>query len=109
MPAKATLAIWSDVAPDAETDYLHWLTREHTAERLSTDGFLAVRVFRAMDFDLHRYFIVYDLESGDVLASRAYVDKLNNPSAWTQRIMPTLSAFRRGGGRIIVSRGTGHG
>ena len=33
------LAIWSDVEAQEETNYLHWLTREHTAERVS------VRVF----------------------------------------------------------------
>ena len=25
------LAIWSDVKAEQETDYLHWLTREHAA------------------------------------------------------------------------------
>ena len=34
------LAIWSDVRLEGETDYLHWLTREHTSERLGVDGFL---------------------------------------------------------------------
>ncbi len=42
------LVIWSDVAASDETDYLHWLTREHTSERVSTEGFLGVRVFRAL-------------------------------------------------------------
>jgi hypothetical protein len=37
------LAIWSDVKAEQETDYLHWLTREHTSERLDVDGFLRVR------------------------------------------------------------------
>ena len=41
------LAIWSDVEAQEETNYLHWLTREHTAERVSVPGFLGVRVFRA--------------------------------------------------------------
>jgi len=39
------LAIWSDVEPAGETDYLHWLTREHVQERLSVPGFRAVRIF----------------------------------------------------------------
>ena len=43
------LAIWSDIDAEHETDYLHWLTREHTAERVGVPGFLAVRVFRARD------------------------------------------------------------
>ncbi len=40
------LGIFNDVPAAAETDYLHWLTREHTQERLSVPGFLRVRVFR---------------------------------------------------------------
>jgi hypothetical protein len=109
MFAEGMLAIWSDVAPEAETDYLHWLTREHALERVTTDGFLGVRVFRAMDFDLRRYFIVYRLESAAALSGDDYVGKLNNPTPWSQRIMPTLKNFVRGGGSVTASAGTGHG
>ena len=109
MFAEGMLAIWSDVTPEAETDYLHWLTREHAAERLGTAGFLSVRVFRAMDFDIRRYFIVYDLESPAALSSDDYVRKLNNPTPWSQRIMPTLKNFVRGGGRVTAASGIGRG
>ena len=109
MSAEGMLAIWSDVAPQSETDYLHWLTREHAAERLSTPGFLSVRIFRAMDFDIRRYFIVYQLESPAALSSDDYVRKLNNPTSWSQRIMPTLKNFVRGGGLVTAASGTGHG
>ncbi len=109
MSAEGMLAIWSDVAPEAEADYLHWLTREHTAERISTAGFVSVRVFRAMDFDIRRYFIVYDLDSPSALSGDDYVRKLNNPTPWSQRIMPTLKNFVRGGGRVTIASGAGHG
>ncbi len=109
MSAAGLLAIWSDVTPQSEIDYLHWLTREHAAERVSTAGFLSVRVFRAMDFDIRRYFIVYDLESPSALSGEEYVRKLNKPTAWSQRIMPTLKNFVRGGGRVTIAAGAGHG
>ena len=109
MFAEGMLAIWSDVAPQAETDYVHWLTREHAAERLGIAGFLSVRVFRAMDFDIRRYFIVYELENPSALSSEDYVRKLNNPTPWSQRIMPTLKNFVRGGGRVTASSGVGRG
>ena len=38
--------IWSDLAPPDETDWAHWITREHAAERVGIDGFLACRIFR---------------------------------------------------------------
>lgn len=109
MSAEGLLAIWSDVAPQSETDYLHWLTREHAAERISTAGFLSVRVFRAMDFDIRRYFIVYELDSPSALSGDDYVRKLNNPTSWSQRIMPTLKNFVRGGGRVTLAAGAGQG
>jgi len=109
MSAAGLLAIWSDVTPQSETDYLHWLTREHAVERVSTAGFLSVRVFRAMDFDLRRYFIVYELESPSALSGDDYVRKLDNPTSWSQRIMPTLKNFVRGGGRVTLASGAGQG
>lgn len=103
------LAIWSDLAAEQETDYLHWLTREHTAERLGVEGFLSVRVFRALDPDLRRYFILYRLASPEVLASPAYLARLNEPTPWSRRIMPVLGRFARGGGRTLARAGDGEG
>ena len=62
-----------------------------------------------MDFDIRRYFIVYKLESPSALSSDDYVRKLNNPTSWSQRIMPTLKNFVRGGGVVTAASGTGHG
>jgi hypothetical protein len=109
MTNRGFLAIWSDVTRERETDYLHWLTREHTSERLGVSGFRCVSVFRARRQDVCRYFIHYQLASPDVLASDAYLERLNAPTPWTQRIMPTLGQFARGGGRVIAEAGQGHG
>jgi hypothetical protein len=103
------LAIWSDIGRQHETDYLHWLTREHASERVSTPGFVAVRVFRSGHADICRYLICYDLESSDVVSSPAYLTKLNSPTPWSKRIMPMLQGFRRGGGPIRARSGVGQG
>jgi len=71
------LAIWSDVEPEQETDYLHWLMREHTSERLGVDGFQLVRVYRSLQPGIRRYFIRYELRSPGVLGSEAYLARLN--------------------------------
>jgi hypothetical protein len=109
MTNSGFLAIWSDVTREHETDYLHWLTREHASERLAVDGFLGVTVHRAQRPDVRRYFIRYELASPDVLASDAYLERLNAPTPWTQRIMPTLGNFARGGGRMVATAGRGYG
>jgi len=103
------LAIWSDIATESEIDYLHWLTREHTQERLAVTGFAAVRVFRLLRDDLRRYFIRYELRNAEVLSSQAYLNRLNHPTPWSQRIMPSLSNFIRGGGTVRRRTGLGQG
>ena len=103
------LAIWSDIDVREETDYLHWLTREHTAERVSVPGFLGVRVFRARLPEQCRYFILYRLADPSVVGSEPYMARLNAPSAWSRRIMPSLRNFVRGGGRVVAEAGGGKG
>src|SRR3954447_19793107 len=103
------LAIWSDVAASVLSDYLHWLTREHTTERVTTKGFLAARVFRADRVDVNRFFILYELETPEVLDGPAYMARLNAPTPWSQRIMPQLGNFIRGGGVMAARAGCGEG
>ena len=109
MRGAGFLAIWSDVEPKHLTDYRHWLTREHTTERVTTKGFLASRVFRMVDSDLNRFFILYELESPEVLVGPAYLARLNAPTPWSQRIMPLLGNFIRGGGVMAARAGRGEG
>jgi len=107
--APGFLAIWSDVDPADETDYLHWLTREHVQERLSIPGFLAVRVFRTEAEGRARFLIFYRLRDAGIVGSEAYLARLNAPTPWSQKIMPTLKNFMRGGGRILQECGDGAG
>lgn len=109
MRGAGFLAIWSDVEPANLTDYRHWLTREHTTERVTTKGFLANRVFRAVRSDIERFFILYELEAPEVLDGPAYLARLNAPTPWSQRIMPQLGNFVRGGGVVTARAGRGEG
>ncbi|TPQ40281.1 hypothetical protein C2U70_05525 [Bradyrhizobium guangdongense] len=109
MRGAGFLAIWSDVETSDLTDYRHWLTREHTTERVTTKGFLASRVFRAARDDVNRFFILYELEAPEVLDGEAYLARLNAPTPWSQRIMPKLGNFIRGGGVMAARAGRGEG
>jgi len=109
MRGAGFLAIWSDVEAHDLTDYRHWLTREHTTERVTTKGFRGVRVFRAARDDINRFFILYELEAPEVLDGEAYLARLNAPTPWSQRIMPLLKNFARGGGTVVASAGIGQG
>ncbi|MGF6408907.1 hypothetical protein [Paraburkholderia sp. MM5482-R1] len=105
------LAIWSTIAAESETDYMHWLTREHIFERVGVPGFRSGRVFKRRNNRPSEYMMLYELDNADVMASSGYLERLNNPTAWTRRIMPTLEQFRRGGGTILArgANSAGHG
>lgn len=103
------MAIWSDLRAEDETDYLHWLTREHTQERVSVPGFRTARVFRRIALEVRRYLIVYELDGAEVMAGGPYLARLNAPTDWSRGMMPRLGNFVRGGGRVEVQAGTGWG
>jgi len=109
MEGSGFLAIWSDLLSEDETDWAHWMTREHSIERVSIRGFLACRIFRALGMAVNRYFILYELEKHDVVGSAEYLARLNAPTPWSQRMMPRLQNFVRGGGRTVASAGVGQG
>jgi hypothetical protein len=76
---------------------------------VTTKGFLGVRVLRAARSDINRFFILYELESPEVLDGPAYMARLNAPTPWSQRIMPLLGNFTRGGGVMAARAGRGEG
>ena len=99
------MAIWSDVSPEDSGFYHRWLLGEHFPERVGIPGFIAARLFRrglGADF---QFFILYETQSADVLASPAYVARLNSPTPMTQMAMPKLKNFVRGAGRLVRSSG----
>lgn len=109
MPPEALLAIRSDIAAAVEQEYLEWLTKEHTLERLAIDGFVSARIFRSKHQGFGRYLILYELDDASVVDSPAYLERLNNPTHWTTRMMPHLGNFVRGGGRLTINLGAGYG
>src|ERR1044072_7692818 len=109
MRGAGFLAIWSDIATAALTASHHWRTPENTTKRVTTRGFLGVRVFRADRSDINRFFILYELEAPEVLDGPAYLARLNAPTPWSQRIMPQLGNFIRGGGVMTARAGRGEG
>lgn len=91
-PAGATegggvLAIWHDIEPTHETAVLRWYDREHHIERVSVPGFIRARRFVATS-GAPKYFIYYEVSSPAVLESSPYLDRVNDPTAWTRASMP---------------------
>jgi hypothetical protein len=99
------MAIWSDVAPGDFDFYHRWLLKEHFPERVGIPGFISARVFRRQAGPDFQFFIIYETSSPEVLASPAYLARLNGPTPMTQQVMPKLKNFVRGAGRVVQSSG----
>jgi hypothetical protein len=84
--ADGSLAIRNDCAPGREAEFEQWYQSEHLAERLAVPGFPFGRRHEA-SFGSPRYFTFYVTETTDVLASGAYLSRLNEPTPLTQRVM----------------------
>jgi hypothetical protein len=102
---RGFMAIWSDVAPVDFEFYHDWLLKEHFPERVDIPGFISARVFRREVSPDLQFFIIYETETPEVLASPAYVARLNNPTPKSQKVMPKLKNFVRGAGRVVQSSG----
>ena len=111
MPLQGTsfLAIWNDVAPQAEDEWDAWHTEEHMPERVRVPGFLRARRYFDWNRTHHRYFTLYETERIEVLGSEAYTARLNDPTPWTQKMMPFFQNFIRGAGLTVSSVGEGIG
>lgn len=72
--ATGLLAIWSTIAPESETDYIHWLTREHVFERVSVLGFQSGRVLKRRGSSPSEYVMLYELDNADVMSNSGYLE-----------------------------------
>ncbi len=80
------LAIWNNCAPGHEDEYEHWYQTEHLPERLAIPGFLRGRRYETLGAG-PRFFTYYETASPAVLGSAAYLERGNNPTPATTRIM----------------------
>ena len=80
------LAIWNDVNPGREADFDRWFQSEHLVERVGVPGFLFGRRHEAIS-GTNRYFNFYVVEGPEVLTSKPYLERLDNPTPMTRMIM----------------------
>ena len=105
---KGVAAIWHNVAPDIQPDYNHWHCSEHMLERVSIEGFLRGRRYDAIN-GRPQFFHFYETTTPAVLTSPAYMQRLNNPTPWTQRIGPHIKNNNRTLSQVVHSVGCGVG
>ena len=105
---KAAMLLSFDIVPEAIVEHDDWHTHEHFPERLSIPGFLRGTRWIARQGQ-PRYFVMYEVEQLDILASPAYLERLNNPTPWTAQMMLHYRGMTRGLCRLVDSFGAGMG
>lgn len=104
MLGKAAVTIWCDVAHAVKEDFDDWHAHEHMPERLAIPGFLRGSRWESVDGN-NAYFVIYELESLAVLTAGPYLERLNNPTPWSQKMMPLHRNMVRSLCRVEASFG----
>ena len=104
---QAAMLLTFEVVADAIADHDDWHTHEHLPERLSIPGFL--RASRWVRAPAGAYLILYEVDRLDTLTSPAYLERLDNPTPWTRRLMPSYRRMARGLCSVVASVGAGIG
>ncbi len=105
---QAAMLLSFDVAPEAIVEHDDWHTHEHLPERLSIPGFLRGTRWVAVHGQ-PRYMVLYEVAQLATLNSDAYLQRLNNPTPWTSKIMPHYRGMTRGLCSVTGSFGLGVG
>lgn len=105
---SAAIVLAFDVAPEISAEHDDWHTHEHLPERLSIPGFLRGSRWIATRGQ-PRYLVLYEVAERETLTSPAYLERLNNPSAWTSKMMPHYRGMTRGLCAVTGSGGLGLG
>jgi hypothetical protein len=102
------LAVWNDVDPAHEAEYHRWYWEQHLPERLSVPGFFSAYRYQAMEGN-PKFFTWYFVRDVEVLRSPFYLERLANPTEWTQRVMPSFRNMTRCACRLTADVGRGIG
>ena len=105
---KAAMILSFDIEPEAIDEHDNWHNHEHLPERLSIPGFLRGSRWVALSGQ-PKYFVMYEVDDLTTLASAHYLERLNNPTPWTARMMVHYRGMKRGFCQLTCSYGHGLG
>ena len=106
------LAIWSDLDLGREDEFDIWHVHEHLAERVNVPGFFRARRYvRTAPAAPEGAILLtlYETEGVEVMASPAYIERLDNPTPLTRQTVSLMANMRRSALRRCASRGQGIG
>jgi hypothetical protein len=103
---KAAVAMWWDMDPAMRSEFQDWHSHEHFPERMAIPGFRRGSRW-ASSTNPEGFFVMYELDAYETLTSQPYLDRLNNPTPWSVKMMPHHRNMVRSQCRIVESRGGG--
>jgi hypothetical protein len=108
MLGRAAVAMWWDVAPERKAEWEDWHSSEHMPERVAIPGFLRGSRWIAESGE-PSYFVLYEATKLGAITGGAYVERLNNPTPWSLKMMPLHRNMVRSLCRVRAGFGGGLG
>jgi len=108
LAGTGVVAIWHDLLPEAKDDFYQWHNREHMPERVGIPGFRRGRRYVAIS-GTPEFFNLYEADTPEVLGGKDYLDRLNAPTEWTRRVVPSFRNVARSICRVAFTSGVGSG
>jgi len=105
---RGVMAVWNDLEFGHEAEFDSWYQRQHVPERLSQPGFREARRYVAQRSS-PRYCAFYWLDDITALTTEPYLERLAQPTRWTQRIMPWFRNMARSPCTVTLDCGCGLG
>jgi hypothetical protein len=106
MLGKAAVAMWWDIAPKLKSEFEDWHSHEHMPERLAIPGFLRGTRWIALSGE-PSYFVLYELSQPTTMTTGPYLERLDNPTPWSRKMMPHHRNMVRSLCRVRASFGGG--
>jgi hypothetical protein len=103
---QAAVAMWWDIAPEMRDEFLDWHTHEHHPERMGIEGFRRGSRWASAS-EATGFFVMYELAERATLLGPAYLERLNNPTPWSARMMPHHLGMVRVLADVVCSAGAG--
>ena len=110
MLGRAAVAMWWDVPAEVRAEWEDWHSNEHMPERLGIPGFLRGTRWIALSAEpsgASSYFVLYETKDLATITGGAYLERLNNPTPWSRKMMPHHRNMVRSLCRVRASYGGG--
>jgi hypothetical protein len=108
LTGKGVFVAWFDADSTYEPEFDHWHSFEHMAERVVLPGFRSGQRYVALS-NSPKFCVIYQTDDLATLVSAPYLQVLNNPTPWTQRMMPAIRGLNRTLCTVSASFGGGFG